>query len=114
MGVGEAPPGGDDPSRVGAELDHVDELDLGGVVPERVAEQVDARRRERGHHGLSRGQALTDERHGPGQELLGAVPEERLVPVAVMGPAHPGGPWLWRGDPHPGDLCAGVPLGLTV
>ena len=69
----------DDPGGVGADLGHVEELDGGGVVAERVAEQVQPGPRLGDDHGLVALEALAHERQEPGQEVVVPAVEQRLV-----------------------------------
>jgi hypothetical protein len=81
----EVAPGGDDPRRVPAQLLHIGEADPLAATVQRVAQRVEPRPRCRDQNRLVGLEALPDERHRAGQELIGVGVEERLVPKAGLG-----------------------------
>ena len=58
----------------------------GGVGTQGCTQEVDALLDDRDHDGLAGGHAVEDERHGAGEELVLALPQEGLVAVSVVGP----------------------------
>jgi hypothetical protein len=82
----EVPPGGDDPSRVGAEVGHVGEPDRAGVRTERGPQRAQPGLGDRDHDGFVMGQSVADERHHDGQEVVQSAVQHALVPVRVVRP----------------------------
>ena len=76
-------PHADDPAGIHTDLGHVEELHGGGVVAERVAEQLQPGAGLGDDHGLVAVQPFADERQQTGQEVRVPAVEQRLVLEAV-------------------------------
>jgi hypothetical protein len=80
--VEEATPEGDDPGRVAAQLLHVGEANSRRIGAELGFEQRRLGPGNGDERRFARFQSATQERHGAGQEALGILVDQRLVPEA--------------------------------
>ena len=77
--VDEHAPGGNDPGGIAAERLHVGETDPLGVGAQLPFQQLDLLGTDRDQRRFAGLQGTPHERHGPGQEPLGAVVEHHFV-----------------------------------
>jgi hypothetical protein len=80
--VDERPPRGDDPSRVGAELSHVDVLHAWRVGADRGLQLHQPGQRDGDEHRLPQRDRVEHERHGAGEEVVVSAVDEGLVLVS--------------------------------
>src|SRR6476469_4651611 len=78
--VGELPPAGDDPGRVGAEVGHVDEVHGVGVRAERGPQRPQPGLRDGHHYRFLTGKSVPDERHHPVDEVAEPGIQDTFVP----------------------------------
>ena len=108
--VQELLPSGNDLCWIPAKLLYIDELDVRLPV-ESVPQPLRVLRTHGNHDGLAGLQAVGDERHYAGGEVGGVVPQERLVPIALLRSGR-----CERDDPPPQDKSgvtdATKPVGL--
>jgi hypothetical protein len=76
-------PGRDDASRVPSELGHVYEQDVLRCVAQSVTQPVLADLGDRDHDRLVGSETVGEEGHGGGQEVVGVVPQQSLMPVGA-------------------------------